>query len=106
MKRDLEDERASHEERLAHVRSKMNSEFNALQEEYQQYQVQCSVDAEILRKQADDIEKLKKEREALELKLKKRGIQSRASNEKLVNRSGHSKTKSSFRLEGLHNSSA
>ena len=35
VKRDLEDERASHEERLNHIRSKMGSEFNALHEEYQ-----------------------------------------------------------------------
>lgn len=74
VKRDLEDERANLDKRLTHIRSKMTSEFNALQEEYQQYQVQCSVDAEILRKQADDIVKLKKEKETLELKLKKRGV--------------------------------
>ena len=37
----------------------MSTEYTALQEEYQQYQLQCSVDAELLRRQADDIEKLK-----------------------------------------------
>ena len=106
VKRDLEDQHESHEQRLSILKSKMATEIEQLQEEYQQYQVQCSVDAEILRKQADDIEKLKKEKDSLELRLKKRGVVSRASNEKLASRSGHSKTKSSFRLEQAHNTSA
>ena len=85
------------------MRERMFTEHTALQEEYQQYQLQCSVDAELLRRQADDIEKLKLEKETLEQRLKRRP-DSRLSTEKsIASRPGHTKKKSSFRLEQHHN---